>query len=152
MSLITSKYFVFNHKNSQDFGVVNCFFGDKEISNIHRTVQKEEFNMSNYKLNAYGTIDDEPISFKFSIVKCDEENFTQAESLEINEWLMSPKIYKPFQFVYEPNTEYDEMNLHYYAICTSIEDEVINGLNGKTLTFETNSSYAFMNVQKERLK
>ena len=144
MSLISSRYFVYNKKSSQDYNVVIGFFDQPNYQEMIRTVQRDDLKILSKETHVYGAIDNETIKFTFSIVKCDGSEFSQAESIMINEWLLSPIVPQKFQFVTDEENVYDELNIYYYALCTSIKDTVVRGVCGKTLTFETNSPYGYI--------
>lgn len=154
MSLMTSRHFVFNGKSSEDFDIVIGFFGEDNGINTNgnsQSIQSDEPNINTRKINIYGTVNDEMVKFNFAILKCDGEPFTQYESVQINEWLLGPKTPKMFKFINDSEHDYDLYDLHYYAICTSVTDKVYSGLNGKELTFETNSSYAYMDEIERKI-
>ena len=79
------------------------------------------------------------ISFEFDIVRIDGKEITRTQSILINQWLTASPLPQLLKF-----NDNDGYAIHYYAVCTQIEDIVIGGrLVGKNLKFETNSSFAF---------
>jgi len=147
MSFITALSFIFNGINSADFGVTIGWIDSKpDVSpnGLSRELKKTT-HTTKTKSYVYGAENTEPISFHFSIVKSDGSELTRPESIKINRWLTS----SPFPQLLKFN-DCDTYPLHYYAVCTQINDITSGGrLIGKELTFETNSSFAFSGKEKK---
>lgn len=147
MSFITAHSFIFNGLNSADFGVTIGWIdsqADVSANGLNRELKKTACT-NKTKSNVYGAETAEPISFHFSIVKEDGKELTRPESIKINRWLTSSAFPQPLKF-----NDCDAYPLHYYAVCTQINDIMAGGrLVGKELTFETNSSFAFSGPEKK---
>ena len=144
MSFFTAKSFVFNGINSEDFDVVIAWIDSVDIdtsnNGLNREIYKSITNKRKVKDNMYGTENTEPIVFPFSIVKIHGGEISRPESIRINQWLTHSPLPQLLKF-----NDNDSYMLHYYAVCTQINDIIIGGkLIGKELRFETNSPYAFM--------
>ena len=141
MSFITAKSFVFNGINSNDYNVVIGWV-DSDINvsenGLNRELRKTT-NQTRTTANIYGAENTNVISFEFDIVRIDGEEITRTQSIMINQWLTASPLPQLLKF-----NDNDGYAIHYYAVCTQIEDIVIGGrLVGKNLKFETNSSFAF---------
>ena len=141
MSLLTAKSFIFDGKSSDDFNLMIAWIGNSDVdiseNGLNLSLQKTN-NKLNRKTNTYG-VQSENIVLNFSIVKKDCSEITRLQSIQINEWLTSSSTSQPLAF-----NDNDSYPLHYYAVCTQIEDIIIGGkLIGKQLKFENNSPFAF---------
>lgn len=141
MSLLTAKGFIFDGKNSDDFNLMIAWIGNSDVdiseNGLNLSLQKTN-NKLNQKTNIYG-VQSENIVINFSIIKKDYSEITRLESIQINEWLTSSSTSQFLAF-----NDGDSYPLHYYAVCTQIEDVIVGGkLVGKELRFETNSPFAF---------
>lgn len=141
MSFITAKSFVFNGINSSDYNVVIGWV-DSDINvsenGLNRELRKTT-NQTRTTANIYGAENTNVISFEFDIVRIDGKEITRTQSILINQWLTASPLPQLLKF-----NDNDGYAIHYYAVCTQIEDIVIGGrLVGKNLKFETNSSFAF---------
>ena len=150
MSFITAKSFVFNGINSDDYNVVIGWV-DSDITvsenGLNREVRKTT-NQTRTTTNIYGAENTDVISFEFDIVKIDGSEITRTQSIMINQWLTASPLPQLLKF-----NDSDGCVLHYYAMCTQIEDIIIGGrLVGKKLKFETNSSFAFMEKNIKNFK
>lgn len=147
MSFITAHSFSFNGTNSADFGVTIGWIDSKaDVSSNGLSRELKKTACANRtKSNIYAAENTEPISFHFSIVKADGNELTRPESIRLNRWLTSSTHPQPLKF-----NDCDAYPLHYYAVCTQINDLTAGGkLIGKELTFETNSSFAFSGPEKK---
>lgn len=147
MSFLTAHSFIFNGTNSADFGVTIGWIDSKAdvSSNGLSRELKKTAQTNKTKSYIYGAEHTEPISFRFSIVKADGGELTRPESIKINRWLTSSPLPQLLKF-----NDCDTYPLHYYAVCTQINDITSGGnLIGKELTFETNSSFAFSEKGKK---
>lgn len=147
MSFITANSFLFDKRNSADFGVtIGWINTDADVSanGLHRELKKTA-NTNRTKFHVYGTENTEPITFHISIVKTDGSEITRSESIQINRWLTSSSLPQLLKF-----NDCDAYPLHYYAVCTQINDITSGGcLIGKELTFETNAPYAFSEAEEK---
>ncbi len=143
MSFLTAKTFVFNGINSEDYNVIIGWIDsqpDVSTNGLNIEVQKSS-TKKRITDNIYGSNYTDNIKFNFSIVRIDGAEIIREESIRINQWLTSSPLPQLLKF-----NDCDDYMLHYYAVCTVINDIVVGGrLIGKELTFETNSSCAFMN-------
>lgn len=147
MSFITAHSFIFNKKNSADFGVtIGWIDSNADVSTNGLTRELKKTACTNKtKSYVYSAENTEPISFHFSIVKADGGELTRPESIKINRWLTSSSSPQLLKF-----NDCDAYPLHYYAVCTQVNDIMSGGrLIGKELTFETNSSFAFSDKEKK---
>ena len=133
MSLLTAKSFIFDGKSSDDFNLMIAWIGNSDVdiseNGLNLSLQKTN-NKLNRKTNTYG-VQSENIVLNFSIVKKDCSEITRLQSIQINEWLTSSSTSQPLAF-----NDNDSYPLHYYAVCTQIEDIIIGGkLIGKQLKF-----------------
>lgn len=148
MSFLDSKSFTFNGVNSDTFKIIKCWIDespDITTNGLKRTVNKGELKQK-MKTNTYGVSHDDNISFSFSIMKKNHMPFKKQESLDINKWLMNVSTPKLLTF----NDRQDKLPIHYYAICTSIDDIYSNdGIIMKTISFETNSPFGYMDIKHE---
>ncbi len=141
MSLLTAKSFIFDGKSSDDFNLMIAWIGNSDVdiseNGLNLSLQKTD-NKLNRKTNTYG-VQSENIVLNFSIVKKDCSEITRLQSIQINEWLTSSSTSQALAF-----NDNDSYPLHYYAVCTQIEDIIVGSkLVGKQLKFETNSPFAF---------
>lgn len=139
MSFLKATSFIFSGENSEDYNVVIGWMDSVDVSTNGLNRELKKSSSKRIKDNIYGSDNTEPITFTFCIIRIDDTEITREESLRINRWLTSSPLPKLLQF-----NDYDGYMLHYYAVCTKINDKVEGGkLIGKELTFETNSSFAF---------
>ena len=141
LSFLTAQGFVFNNQNSDDYNLTIAWTGSPDIdiseNGLNFSLEKTK-NKSNNTTNTYG-IQSENIVINFNATKKDFTEITRLESIRINEWLTSSSTPKNLAF-----NDNDSYPLHYYAVCTQIEDVIVGGrLVGKNLRFETNSPFAF---------
>lgn len=140
MSFLSAKSFVYNKKSSEDFNLLIAWTDDINVSEngLHIDLKKTP-NKSKLNTNIYGVERNENIIFDFTIFHKDFSEIQRIQSIQINEWLTSSSTPKLLMF-----NDNDSYPLHYYAICTNIDDIVIGGkLIGKHINFETNSSFSF---------
>ena len=124
MSLLTAKGFIFDGKNSDDFNLMIAWVGNSDVdiseNGLNLSLQKTN-NKLNQKTNIYG-VQSENIVINFSIIKKDCSEITRLESIQINEWLTSSSTSQFLAF-----NDRDSYPLHYYAVCTQIEDVIVGG-------------------------
>lgn len=142
MSFLSSKSFIFNDINSEDFNVVIAWINEPDVSSngLTKEIKKNETNKIKTKDNIYGTENTEPVIFKIGLVRIDGTEITRDESMRINAWLTSSPLPQILKF-----NDTDSCMLHYYAVCTEIIDNLVGSrLVGKEVVFTTNSCFAFM--------
>lgn len=120
-----------------------CWIDDKpdiSINGLKRNIESGTVNHVRLTTNNYGITFEDNIGFTFFIIKKDESDFTRQESMAINNWLTGSTVPRMLSFN-------DDIvpSIHYYAVCTAIEDTVVTGHCGKKITFKTNSPFGFMN-------
>ncbi len=149
MSFLTAQSFIFDSKNSDDYNLTIAWIDTPDIdiseNGLNLSLEKTK-NKSNNTTNTYG-VQNENIVINFSVTKKDFTEITRLESIQINEWLTSSPIPKYLAF-----NDGDSYPLHYYAVCTQIEDVIVGGkLVGKKLRFETNSPFAFSKKVEKKI-
>lgn len=149
LSFLTAQGFVFNNQNSDDYNLTIAWIGSPDIdiseNGLNFSLEKTK-NKSNNTTNNYG-LQCENIVINFSAAKKDFTEITRLESIRINEWLTSSSTPKILAF-----NDNDSYPLHYYAVCTQIEDVIVGGrLVGKNLRFETNSPFAFSKKVEKKI-
>lgn len=149
MSFLSANSFVFNGENSDDYNLTITWIGSPDIdtseNGLNLSLEKTK-NKLNNTTNTYG-IQSENIVISFSITKKDFTEITRLESIQINEWLTTSPTPKYLAF-----NDDDSYPLHYYAVCTQIEDIIVGGkLVGKELRFETNSPFAFSKKVEKKI-
>lgn len=134
MSFLDAKSFVFNGINSDSYNLEICWINDKpniSTNGLIRNVESGNVNHVRLKTNNYGITYDGNIEFTFYIIKKDESPFTKQESISINNWLTDPLIPKLLYF-----NDDSIPSIHYYAVCTEIEDTFVNEHCGKKIVFK----------------
>lgn len=149
MSFLTAQGFVFNKENSDDYNLTIAWINSPDIdvseNGLNLSLEKTK-NKLNNTTNTYG-VQNENIVINFSVTKKDFTEITRLESIQINEWLTSSSTPKFLSF-----NDNDFYPLHYYAVCTQIEDVIVGGkLVGKKLRFETNSPFAFSKKVEKKI-
>lgn len=147
MAYLRTDSFVFNGISSSQFNLVIAWFDENPSFNTGLTceVQKGEMNLVRHIANQYGTLYSGVLEFSFALVHIDGSDFSYEESRNINNWLRGTDTYQILHF----NDESPEF-INYYAICTSIEDYVYSGINGKKVTFSCNSPFGFKHKIKTK--
>lgn len=115
------------------------------VNGLKRNIESGTVNHVRLTTNNYGITFEDNIGFTFYIIKMDNSNFSRQESMAINNWLTGSTTPKLLYF----NDE-DIPSIHYYAVCTEIEDKVFNGHYGKRVVFKTNSPLGFMTPVERR--
>ena len=102
MSFLSSKSFIFNGINSEDFNVVIAWIDQDEpdvaSNGLTREVKKSATNKRKIKDNIYGTENTEPIILKIGLVRIDGTEITRDESMKINAWLTSSPLPQLLKF------------------------------------------------------
>lgn len=142
-----AKSFIYNGKCSDDFDVMIGYFNAPEYkTGLERETLHTDRTISRNRIKYYGSKYVNGISFTFSIAKKSVPEFTEEESIMINEWLTQNSVPTLLHFNSSKN-----IYVNYYAICTNIEDKVINGRNAKTLTFETDSPFVYSDLLRKKI-
>lgn len=141
--------FIFNKRCSDDFNISIVFFEapDFTVNGLTREIQKGEINLRRKRANHYGAIPSDTIKFTLGIVpvlKTGKLGWTREQSTSINKWLQESDLPQLLHF---NDNKPDFIN--YYAVCTEIKDEIINDINGKTITFVTDSPYGYTSSYKK---
>ena len=133
--------FIFNGVSSKQYEL-NIGWVDtaesSEDSGLTVDVQRGEMNMVRSTPNQYGTKYKDTLHFSFGIFKKDYSSFTMQESRAINNWLRGPNTYKVLQF-----DDQSPESIHFYAICTELQDIILNGHSGKMVSFVCNSPFGY---------
>lgn len=142
MGYLNVRSFIFDGISSDAYGVgIGWLKNDnKEIvsTGLNVNIQQGSTNMERYEANQYGVIYQDQLGIEIGIYKLDGTNFSYEESHRINKWLRKSNVYKKFYFD-DDNPE----TVHFYAICTNIEDVVLTGITMKKLTFMCNSPFGY---------
>lgn len=145
--MYNAESFIYNGTCSDNYNLTIIFFDTPEYhTGLTRETLHTERTLSRSKVRYYGSRYTGGIEFKFSIAKKDAREFSEEESIQINEWLT--KNSAPALLHFNSNRS---IYVNYYAICTNIEDKIINGRNAKTLTFETDSPFAYSDMQSKKV-
>lgn len=147
ISFLDACSFTFNGVNSESYNLEICWIDDKpdvSVNGLKRNIESGTVNHVRLTTNNYGVTFEDNIGFIFYIIKKDNSNFSRQESMTINNWLTGSTTPKLLYFNDETIP-----SIHYYAVCTEIEDKVLNGHYGKKVVFKTNSPFGFM-TQIER--
>ena len=147
MGYLNTCTFTFNHKNSDLYNLAMCWTSknDECDTGLDRDIVKGEVNMLRHKANTYGTKYTSVVQMDFDIMRMDGEELTQEESRVLNRWLLTD-TYAPFHF-----NDHETENVVFNVMCTSIKDVVINGLNGKHLTFEADAPFGYTPEKKTKI-
>lgn len=148
MSFIDACSFMYNGISSDNYGLRICWMDDApdlSQNGLIRTINSSNVNRVRLTSNVYDVTYEANISFTFYIIKKDKTDITKDESITINDWLSAPTAPRPLYF-----NDATVPSVFYYAICTSIEDIVVNRHKGKKITFETNSPFGFMHRNEKK--
>ena len=148
MSFLDADSFTYDGENSDTYDLLICWVDDKpDVSNngLRRSVENSHVNHVRFKTSNYEVNHDGNIEFSFYVIKKDQTSFTRHESMSINQWLT--KSVTPKKLVFN---DYIVPSIHYYAVCTEIEDISYHGHEAKKITFKTNSPYGFMHTLERR--
>lgn len=148
MSFLNANSFTYDGENSDSYDLMICWIDDSpDISNngLRRNFESSNVNhvrlkTSNYDVNYEGNIE-----FSFYVIKKDNTSFTRHESIAINNWLT--RSFTPKILVFN---DYTVPSIHYYAVCTEIEDRFYHNHEAKKITFKTNSPFGFMHPLERR--
>ena len=144
MGYLNTCTFTFNHKNSDLYNLAMCWTSksDECDTGLDRSLVKGDVNMLRHKANVYGSKYSSVIQMDFNIMRLDGEDLSQEESRILNRWLLTD-TFAPFHF-----NDNETENVIFNVMCTSIKDIVINGLNGKHLTFEADAPFGYTPEKK----
>lgn len=145
--MYNAESFIYNGTCSDNYNLIIIFFDTPEYhTGLTRETLHTERTLSRSRIRYYGSRYTGGIEFKFSIAKKDAREFSEEESIQINEWLTKNSTPALLRF----NSD-RSVYVNYYAVCTNIEDKIINGRNAKTLTFETDSPFAYADIQTKKV-
>lgn len=143
-------YFIFNNINSENYNIV--IGNENAIEDVsfglNKTVIKSEVNKYRDKVSILGSINEEPISFEFLILKnpCNgtSTSFTTDELRQILAWITSPHYSCSFKW---GNKKNGDSNYEYFGMFTQVSSfNKGDNVYGIKVTFETTSSYAYSSV------
>lgn len=148
MSFLDADSFIFDGQSSNSYNLMICWIDETpniSTNGLRRTIDSGTTNHVRLKTNNYGVNFENNIEFSFCVIKKDETPFTRLESLAVNRWLTGSTVPKPLYF-----NDNAIPSLHYYAVCTEIEDKVILEHQAKRLVFKTNSPFGFTDPAEKR--
>lgn len=148
ISFLDAKSFTYNGINSDLYNLMICWIDDKPNINtngLKRNIESGSLNNIRLQTNTHGITFESNIEFEFYIIKKDESSFSKHDSIIINDWLTGSITPKLLYF-----NDNSVPFIHYYAICTSIEDTFVCEHYGKKITFKTNSPFGFMEPMERR--
>ena len=148
MSFLDADSFIFDSQSSDSYNLMMCWIDDTadiSASGLRRTIDSGSVNHVRLKTNNYGVSFEGNIEFSFYIIKKDETPFTRQESIAVNRWLTGPTVPRALYF-----NDNAIPSLHYYAVCTEIEDKVFLEHHAKRLVFKTNSPFGFTDPVEKR--
>lgn len=148
MSFLDADSFIFDGQSSDSYNLMMCWIDDTanvSANGLRRTISSGETNHVRLKTNNYGVNFEGNIEFSFYVIKRDETPFTRQESMAVNLWLTGSTVPRALYF-----NDSAIPSLHYYAVCTEIEDKVILEHQAKRLVFQTNSPFGFTDPVEKR--
>lgn len=148
MSFLDADSFIFDGQSSDSYNLMMCWIDDTanvSANGLRRTISSSETNHVRLKTNNYGVNFEGNIEFSFYVIKRDETPFTRQESMAVNLWLTGSTVPRALYF-----NDSAIPSLHYYAVCTEIEDKVILEHQAKRLVFQTNSPFGFTDPVEKR--
>lgn len=138
--------FKYNGKSSKDYGIIITKIEDNESMGMSREVITGERNKYRDRLNHFGTMWSENLSFTLTITKsvCERQVnelfFTSNDIREINAWLTSPRFPKEFQFI---NDNYFDEQIVYFALITELQAESIRKPYSLSYTVTCDSPFGY---------
>ena len=148
MSFLDADSFTFDGQSSDSYNLMMCWIDDTaniSANGLRRAISSGETNHVRLKTNNYGVSFEGNIEFSFYIIKKDETPFTRQESMAVNRWLTGSTVPRALYF-----NDNAVPSLHYYAVCTEIEDKVMLEHQAKRLVFKTNSPFGFTDPVEKR--
>lgn len=146
---IFGKYFEFNGKSSEDFGLMIASFDlvDSIPMGLERNVNIGEMNYYRLKPNHFGAIYTNPLQFTVTVVKDPDSNernfFTRSEISKINAWLTSPRFPALFHMTdYDNDIESDEY-VDYFVTVQNVESTFIQRVVGLKFTLNCDSPFGY---------
>lgn len=142
MAYLNATSFSFAGHDSREFGCMIGWFGDNEeelTTGLAVELERGEINAIRTNPNLYGVKYEDTLTLEFGLIpSCGKEDFTFEEFRAINNWLRGSDGYQLLRF-------HDDISepIHYYAICTDIQDVVYNNRNGKKVVFTCNSPFGY---------
>lgn len=147
--MLGSYHFIYNDKNSADFGVIVCEIGSSSSVNtidlgVKRTII-EDIVPSRRESFFYGVQRKNRLSLEFTIAKCNSNKiFTVEETRRLARWLMGTKNYQWFQLCDFDLSNPNYKNIYYRLIFTDMRPvSVGNTTVGFTLYAECDSPFAW---------
>ncbi len=150
MSFLDAYSFIFDGESSDSYNLMMCWIDDTadiSANGLRRTIDSGAVNHVRLKTNNYGVSFDGNIEFSFYIIKKDETPFTRQESMAVNRWLTRSTVPRALYF-----SDNAVPTLHYYAVCTEIEDKVFLEHQAKRLVFKTNSPFGFTDPAEKKFR
>lgn len=148
MSFLDADSFIFDSQSSDSYNLMMCWIDDTaniSANGLRRTIDSGGTSHVRLKTNNYGVSFDGNIEFSFYVIKKDETPFSRQESMAVNRWLTASTVPKALYF-----NDNAVPSLHYYAVCTEIEDKVFLEHQAKRLVFRTNSPFGFTDPVEKR--
>lgn len=148
------KYFEYNGRSSEEFGVILASFGDKQDLNsgLSRSIIKGNTTRFRKRGNHIGTEYNDALEFSMTIIKnkcyTNDLSFSRREIREINAWLTSPTY--PILFHMFDDKSNDE-DIDYFGLFSDVEYEAAGDLIGLTLTFTCDSPFGYSPLVKRTL-
>lgn len=148
MSFLDADSFTFDGQSSDSYNLTICWIDESaniSTNGLRRTIESGSVNHVRLKTNNYGVNFEGNIEFAFYVIKQDETPFTRLESLAVNRWLTGSTVPRALYF-----NDNAVPSLHYYAVCTEIEDKMFLEHYAKRLVFKTNSPFGFTDPVEKR--
>ena len=153
------KYFKYNGRNSEDFGVIiTSFEKDDDLSTgLERTMILGESTKYRFRPNHYGMKYEENLTFRITFIKdvCSDTSnyFTRKEVREINRWLTSTS-YPTIFHMYDEDYDKSDESVDYNGVFNNVEYEVLGNSDviGIIATFTNDSPFAYTPIISKTLK
>lgn len=154
---IFGKYFEFNGKSSESFGLTIVSFEtiDSVPMGLERSVNIGEMNIFRQRPNHFGATYTAPLQFNVTVVKnpytSEKKFFTRSEIGKINAWLTSPRFPKLFHMTeYNDDVEADEY-VDYFVTVQNVESTFIQEVIGLKFTITCDSPFGYSEEKEEIL-
>ena len=149
---IYGKNFIYDGKNSSDYGVILCTFDTvKTTKDTAITYKINRSDLTPYKsvVNTYSRSYEDVLKFDIGLCKCNGKKFTLAEREEIVSWITSP-IY-PTLFTVTDHIIDDPYHddIEYYCNAVSYSEfSPLPSVYGLLFSMECNAPYGFTPERK----
>jgi len=151
------KYFKYDGKTTEDFGLIIGSFENKTETEIglERSVDRGESNTYRTRANHFGTYYDDVLTFEITLIKdpCkfsgEDLYFTRSETRKINRWLTSSHYPILFHMTDYDNHIIADEQVDYFGIFNSVEAHKAVNIAGLTFTFTCDSPFAYSSVKEE---